>query len=137
MTTTIHPVVAETTRKIVERSAESRAAYLTKIRAAAQQGPARGSLGCANFAHGFAASGDDKLELRQAVKPNVAIVSSYNDMLSAHQPFDDFPAQIKAATRDAGGTAQFAGGVPGLTKLAPGRCSPISSISIWLELAVP
>ncbi|HVH22069.1 MAG TPA: phosphogluconate dehydratase [Pseudonocardia sp.] len=129
MTTTIHPVVAETTRKIVERSAESRAAYLTKIRAAAQQGPARGSLGCANFAHGFAASGDDKLELRQAVKPNVAIVSSYNDMLSAHQPFDDFPAQLKASVRDAGGVAQFAGGVPAM-------CDGITQGRAGMELSL-
>ena len=97
-----HPVVADTTRRLIERSAETRAAYLKRVRAAAQQGPARGSLGCANFAHGFAAGGTDKDELKRAVKPNVAIVSSYNDMLSAHQPLADFPEQIKAAVRDAG-----------------------------------
>jgi phosphogluconate dehydratase len=104
-----HPVVTDVTRRLVERSADSRAAYLDRIRAAARQGPARGGLGCANAAHGFAASGADKDELKRAVRPNVAIVSSYNDMLSAHQPFAEFPEQIKDAVRDAGGVAQFAG----------------------------
>ncbi len=119
-----HPVVTDVTRRLVERSADTRPAYLDRVRAAAAQGPARGSLGCANFAHGFAASGADKDELKRAVKPNVAIVSSYNDMLSAHQPFAEFPEQIKAAVRDAGGVAQFAGGVPamcdGITQGRPG-----------------
>jgi len=124
-----HPVVADTTRRLIERSAETRAAYLKRVRAAAQQGPARGSLGCANFAHGFAAGGADKNELKRAVKPNVAIVSSYNDMLSAHQPFADFPEQIKAAVRDAGGVAQFAGGVPAM-------CDGITQGRAGMELSL-
>jgi phosphogluconate dehydratase len=124
-----HPVVADTTRRLIERSAETRAAYLKRVRAAAQQGPARGSLGCANFAHGFAAGGADKDELKRAVKPNVAIVSSYNDMLSAHQPFADFPEQIKAAVRDAGGVAQFAGGVPAM-------CDGITQGRAGMELSL-
>ncbi len=119
-----HPVVTDVTRRLVERSADTRAAYVDRVHAAARQGPARGGLGCANFAHGFAASGADKDELKRAATPNVAIVSSYNDMLSAHQPFAEFPAQIKAAVRDAGGVAQFAGGVPamcdGITQGRPG-----------------
>ncbi|HEX3261704.1 MAG TPA: phosphogluconate dehydratase, partial [Pseudonocardia sp.] len=82
-----------------------------------------------NLAHGFAASGADKDQLKRAATPNVAIVSSYNDMLSAHQPFDDFPAQIKAATRDAGGTAQFAGGVPAM-------CDGITQGRAGMELSL-
>ena len=124
-----HPVIADVTRRLTERSAATRGAYLERVRAAAQQGPARGGLGCANFAHGFAASGADKDQLKRAATPNVAIVSSYNDMLSAHQPFDDFPAQIKAATRNAGGTAQFAGGVPAM-------CDGITQGRAGMELSL-
>ena len=124
-----HPVIADVTRRLTERSAATRGAYLERVRAAAQQGPARGGLGCANFAHGFAASGADKDQLKRAATPNVAIVSSYNDMLSAHQPFADFPAQIKAAARDAGGTAQFAGGVPAM-------CDGITQGRAGMELSL-
>lgn len=124
-----HPVVADVSRRLAERSAETRTAYLDRVRTAARQGPARGGLGCANLAHGFAASGTDKDELKRAVKPNVAIVSSYNDMLSAHQPFADFPAQIKAAVRDAGGVAQFAGGVPAM-------CDGITQGRAGMELSL-
>ena len=87
-----HPVVAEVTARLVERSSTSRAAYLRKIRDAAERGPARTRLACANLAHGFAASDDaGKAALRGRTKPNLAIVSSYNDMLSAHQPFETYP----------------------------------------------
>jgi len=111
----MHPDVADVTERIAERSAGTRAAYLERIRAAAKRGPARGELGCANLAHGFAACGpDDKLHLRAAQRANVAIVSSYNDMLSAHQPLERYPAQLKRAIAKAGGVAQFAGGVPAM-----------------------
>jgi len=114
-TTPLHPVVAEVTERVIARSRESRAAYLARLDAAAEAGPARGKLACANLAHGFAASGEtDKAALRQFVKPNVAIVSAYNDMLSAHQPFETYPAQLKKAVLGAGGIAQFAGGVPAM-----------------------
>ncbi len=88
-------------------------------------GAARGGLGCANFAHGFAAANPgDKDALRALVWPNIAIVSAYNDMLSAHQPLERFPALIKMAAREAGAVAQFAGGVPamcdGVTQGLPG-----------------
>jgi phosphogluconate dehydratase len=112
---TLHPIVREVTARIVERSAEGRAEYLRRIRATAHTGPARGDLACANLAHGFAAaSPDGKLALRGRVKPNVAIVSSYNDMLSAHQPYRDYPETLKKAIIRAGGIAQFAGGVPAM-----------------------
>ncbi|MDH6283892.1 phosphogluconate dehydratase [Prescottella agglutinans] len=112
---TIHPVLAEITDRIEKRSRAERAAYLERTRAAASRGPARGRLACANFAHGFASAGvRDKLELRAAIKPNIAIVSSYNDMLSAHRPFENYPDQLKSAVAQAGGIAQFAGGVPAM-----------------------
>ena len=110
-----HPVLAEVTDRIANRSTQSRTAYLSQVREAGDRGPARGRLACANLAHGFAASGKtDKKALRGMVKPNIAIVSSYNDMLSAHKPFETFPAQLKQAVLEAGGIAQFAGGVPAM-----------------------
>ena len=111
----LHPVVAAVTERVVERSRATRAAYLERTRAAAETGPARGRLACANLAHGFASAGPvDKEALRGRVLPNLAIVTSYNDMLSAHQPFVDYPPQLKKAVIRAGGIAQVAGGVPAM-----------------------
>lgn len=111
----IHPVLRQVTDRIADRSQSERAAYLDRIADAGSRGPARGRLACANIAHGFAASGKaDKQALRGMVKPNVAIVSAYNDMLSAHKPFETYPTELKAAVIDAGGIAQFAGGVPAM-----------------------
>jgi phosphogluconate dehydratase len=110
-----HPVVSDVTNRIAIRSADQRGTYLERIAAAAENGPARGRLACANLAHGFAASDTrDKSALRRMVKPNIAIVSSYNDMLSAHKPFETYPARLKQAVLEAGGIAQFAGGVPAM-----------------------
>ena len=121
----LHPVVESVTNRIIKRSGPSRAAYLAHLDAARLQGPQRGALSCTNLAHGFAAfPANDKLKLRELKKPSVAIVSSYNDMLSAHQPFEAFPAIIKDAVREVGAVAQFAGGVPamcdGVTQGQPG-----------------
>lgn len=111
----MHPAVAEVTARITERSAAGRADYLARIRAAAGTGPARGRLGCANLAHGFAAAeGAEKEGLRRGGKPNLAIVTSYNDMLSAHQPYGAYPPVLKDAVIRAGGIAQVAGGVPAM-----------------------
>ena len=112
----LHPVIADVTARLVERSSASRAAYLQRVRAAAGTGPAaRTDLGCANLAHGFAASAPvEKTALRGRTKPNLAIVTSYNDMLSAHQPFVDYPPVLKKAAVRAGGLAQVAGGVPAM-----------------------
>uniref|UniRef100_UPI0031CF577D phosphogluconate dehydratase n=1 Tax=Nocardioides marmoribigeumensis TaxID=433649 RepID=UPI0031CF577D len=111
----MHPLVEEVTRRVVERSARDRLTYLARIRDAADRGPARGRLACANLAHGFAASEPtEKADLRGTTKPNVAIVTSYNDMLSAHQPFETYPRQLKQAVLRAGGIAQVAGGVPAM-----------------------
>jgi phosphogluconate dehydratase len=110
-----HPIITDVTNRIAARSAERRGTYLERMAAAAENGPARGRLACANLAHGFAASGArDKSALRHMVKPNIAIVSSYNDMLSAHKPFETYPARLKQAVLEAGGIAQFAGGVPAM-----------------------
>lgn len=128
--TALHPVLEEVTERIVERSRPSREAYLDKIRAAGAAGPARARLDCANLAHGFASAGPaDTKSLRGTVKPNVAIVSSYNDMLSAHKPFESFPAQLKQAVIHAGGIAQFAGGVPAM-------CDGITQGRAGMELSL-
>jgi phosphogluconate dehydratase len=111
----LNDTVAKVTDRIRERSHDSRAAYLARIRKAADQGPHRSRLSCGNLAHGFAACAPgDKAALKGGVTADIAIVSSYNDMLSAHQPFEHFPQLIKKAVREAGGVAQFAGGVPAM-----------------------
>ncbi|GGN20664.1 phosphogluconate dehydratase [Lentzea pudingi] len=113
--TELHPVLTEVTRRIAARSADSRRAYLERVAAAAQDGTSRSGFACSNLAHGFAGiTGGDKAALRALRKSNVAIVSSYNDMLSAHQPFQEYPAWIKDAVRAVGGVSQFAGGVPAM-----------------------
>ncbi|HEX3701461.1 MAG TPA: phosphogluconate dehydratase [Phenylobacterium sp.] len=121
----MHSVTAEVTERIAARSKDSRADYLQQMEAARAAGPGRGKLSCANFAHAFAASPQgDKTRMRDPGAPNVAIVSAYNDMLSAHQPLERFPPIIKAAAREVGATAQYAGGVPamcdGVTQGRPG-----------------
>ena len=111
----LNEVINKVTQAVIERSAASRQAYLEKIRRAHRPGVSRGHLSCGNLAHGFAASdAHDKSALAIDRAANFAIVSSYNDMLSAHQPFQDYPAQIKAAARELGVVAQFAGGVPAI-----------------------
>lgn len=111
----LHPQVAAVTARIIERSRASRGEYLDKINAARQQGVSRSRLSCGNIAHACAASDEqDKSVLAVDRSANLAIVSSYNDMLSAHQPFQDYPEMIKQAARDAGAVAQFAGGVPAM-----------------------
>src|SRR3984885_5561797 len=121
----VHVRVREVTERIRERSRSGRADYLARMDAARRRGSARAGLSCTNLAHGFAASdAGDKEALKLMRWPNVAIVSAYNDMLSAHQPLQSYPALIKRAAREAGAIAQFAGGVPamcdGVTQGQPG-----------------
>jgi len=121
----MHEVVKTVTERIVARSADARAAYMERMEDARRQGPGRGALSCGNLAHGFAAApAGDKLRLRGAEAVNIGVVTAYNDMLSAHQPFERFPEVIRAAAREAGATAQVAGGVPamcdGVTQGQPG-----------------
>ncbi|MDZ4348701.1 MAG: phosphogluconate dehydratase [Xanthomonadaceae bacterium] len=138
---TMHPTIQAVTDRIRERSQAGRADYLARIDAAGGKGPARGTISCGNLAHGFAASGDDKPTLRGLHKPNIGIVTAFNDMLSAHQPLEHYPALIKMAARNAGGTAQVAGGVPamcdGVTQGQPGmELSLFSRDTIALATAV-
>ncbi len=121
----IHPIVAKVTDRIRQRSAATRSAFLERTEAARSTGTVRSRTPCTNLAHAFAAfDTKDKLTLREARWPNVGIVSAYNDMLSAHQPLERYPAIIKQAVREAGAVAQFAGGVPamcdGVTQGEPG-----------------
>jgi phosphogluconate dehydratase len=126
----MHPRIVDVTARIAARSAAGRAAYLEQIRAAGARGPQRTALSCSNLAHGFAACDlYDKDALKGATKANIAIVSSYNDMLSAHQPLERFPALIKQAVREAGGVAQFAGGVPAM-------CDGVTQGQAGMELSL-
>ncbi|MGN6650566.1 phosphogluconate dehydratase [Trinickia sp.] len=125
-----HPTLTEVTRRIVERSRPTRSAYLARIDAAQGRFPARGTLSCANLAHGFAGlEGNDKLAIKAMREPNIGIVSSYNEMLSAHAPYRDFPDIIKRAARESGGVAQFAGGVPAM-------CDGVTQGNAGMELSL-
>ncbi len=125
----IHPHLEAITRRIRERSAPLRQRYLAAIDAVPRE-PARKHLSCGNLAHGFAASDvDSKTRLKGTIAPNLGIVSAYNDMLSAHQPFEGYPALIRQAARAAGATAQVAGGVPAM-------CDGITQGQAGMELSL-
>lgn len=111
----MHPVISKVTERIWLRSRDSRTRYLRKIYSLRKAGPHRSAVSCSNLAHGLAACpAAEKHDLSGNRKPNIGIVSAYNDMLSAHQPFEYFPGIIKTAVKDAGGIAQFAGGTPAM-----------------------
>jgi phosphogluconate dehydratase len=129
----VHPVVLAVTRRIAERSASTRGAYLERLDAAARRKPGAERMGCANVAHAFAAmpdgdkarvTGIDQLRVVAEKGPNIGIVTAYNDMLSAHAPLQHYPDLIKTEARQHGATAQVAGGVPamcdGVTQGTPG-----------------
>ncbi|QQP87458.1 phosphogluconate dehydratase [Skermanella sp. TT6] len=126
----LNQTIARVTDRLIERSADRRAAYLARIRAAADKGPTRSRLSCSNLAHGFAACApSEKQDLAETAKPDIAIVSAYNDMLSAHQPLETFPAIIKRAVHENGGVAQFAGGVPAM-------CDGVTQGNAGMELSL-
>lgn len=126
----LDPAVARVTDRIIERSRQSRRRYLDQVDKVASAAPRRRSLGCANLAHGFAACGpSDKAALQAGDAPNIAIVTAYNDMLSAHQPYERFPDIIRQAAREAGGVAQVAGGVPAM-------CDGITQGEAGMELSL-
>jgi phosphogluconate dehydratase len=126
----VHATISAVTETIIARSKEQRRRYLDRIDAAAARTPKRKALGCANLAHGFAAcNAHDKAELRAGSGPNLAIVTSYNDMLSAHQPFETYPELIRQAAREAGATAQVAGGVPA-------RCDGVTQGETGMDLSL-
>jgi phosphogluconate dehydratase len=133
--------IAAVTDRIIERSKPTRKRYLDLMAAEADHGLRRPRLSCGNFAHGFAAAGEDKEAIRHLSGPNLAIVTAYNDMLSAHQPYGRYPEQMKIFAREAGATAQVAGGTPamcdGVTQGQPGMdLSLFSRDTIALSTAV-
>ena len=126
----VHKAIASVTDAITKRSADTRGRYLDKITKAFDNKPKRKALGCANIAHGFAAcDAHDKSMLRDGDGPNLAVVTSFNDMLSAHQPFEHYPNLIREAARAAGGTAQVAGGVPAM-------CDGVTQGETGMELSL-
>ena len=138
----LNATVEAVTDKIRERSSATRGHYLQRVDAAIEDGPVRKALSCTNQAHAFAAFPElDKKLLVGMQKPSIAIVSAYNDMLSAHQPLEKFPEIIKQAAREVDAVAQFAGGVPamcdGVTQGQPGmELSLFSRDTIALSAAV-
>ncbi|WP_288415097.1 phosphogluconate dehydratase [uncultured Acinetobacter sp.] len=125
-----NPILVKVTERVIARSQKTRAAYLQRIEDAQGKFPARGALSCANLAHGFASMDDsEKLIIKVGREPNIGIVSSYNEMLSAHAPYKSFPDLIKTAARENGGVAQFAGGVPAM-------CDGITQGNAGMELSL-
>ena len=110
----LHPAVDRVTDRVIERSKGGRARYLGLMEREAERQPDRVSLSCSNLAHGFAAAGQDKQAIKAIQGPNLAIVTAYNDMLSAHQPYGRYPEQMKIYAREVGATAQVAGGTPAM-----------------------
>lgn len=125
----LNGTIAKVTDRIVERSKPQRTAYLDKIARAVDSGVKRAHLACGNQAHAYAAMGSDKDALIGNTAPNIGIVTAYNDMLSAHQPYKDYPDQIKAAARANGATAQVAGGVPAM-------CDGVTQGQTGMELSL-
>jgi len=126
---TLHPTIRDVTDRIIARSAATRGAYLDRMAAARDQGPARAHLSCSGQAHAYAGAGPDQEALAQGGAGNLGIVTAYNDMLSAHRPFEHFPELIREAARAAGGTAQVAGGVPAM-------CDGVTQGATGMELSL-
>jgi len=127
--TDLNPIVAAVTDRIVARSKETRARYLDLIARERDGGVDRPRLSCGNLAHGFAAAGEDKAVIRMGKTMNIGIVTAYNDMLSAHQPYGRYPEQMKLFAREAGVTAQVAGGVPAM-------CDGVTQGQLGMELSL-
>jgi len=125
----LNATVARVTDRIIARSEGTRRPYLDRMAAARAKGPARAHLSCSGQAHAYAASGDDKSRLATESAGNLGIVTTYNDMLSAHQPFETYPDAIRQAARAAGGTAQVAGGVPAM-------CDGVTQGEAGMELSL-
>ncbi|NBX22184.1 MAG: phosphogluconate dehydratase, partial [Betaproteobacteria bacterium] len=134
----LHPVVEAVTRRIVERSAATRSAYLAQVAQMADRKPGADRMGCANVAHAFAAMPDadktrvtglDKLKIVAEKGPNIGIVNAYNDLLSAHAPLQHYPDLVKVEARKHGATAQVAGGVPAM-------CDGVTQGTAGMELSL-
>ena len=125
----LHRTLVEVTDRIRARSENTRRAYLDHMSAAAAQGPRRAHLACGNQAHAYAAMGEDKAELVDDRAPNLGIITAYNDMLSAHQPYETYPTMIRDIARKVGATAQVAGGVPAM-------CDGVTQGQTGMELSL-
>ena len=125
----VNNTLLKVTDRIIERSKDSREKYVGRMKSAVKRGPRRAHLSCGNQAHAYAAMGADKETLANKRVPNIGIVSAYNDMLSAHQPFYNFPDLIKQEARNHGATAQVAGGVPAM-------CDGITQGEAGMELSL-
>jgi phosphogluconate dehydratase len=125
----LNSTIERVTDRIRERSAKTRGDYLQRLAAAAAQGPARAHLSCGNQAHAYAAMAGDKATLLAARAPNIGIVTAYNDMLSAHRPYESYPELIREAARRFGATAQVAGGVPAM-------CDGVTQGQVGMEMSL-
>jgi phosphogluconate dehydratase len=125
----LNATLARVTQRIAERSKPTRGAYLDLIARARDGGINRSALSCGNLAHAFAASGEDKPAIRGGKAINIGIVSAFNDMLSAHQPYGRYPEQMKLFAREVGATAQVAGGVPAM-------CDGVTQGQVGMELSL-
>lgn len=127
--TTLHPTLARVTDRIIERSRDSRRRYLDHIAQERDNGMGRERLGCSNLAHGFAAALEDQQAIKAGTRVNIGIVTAFNDMLSAHQPYGTYPPQLKLFAREIGATAQVAGGVPAM-------CDGVTQGQVGMELSL-
>ncbi|MFZ2828391.1 phosphogluconate dehydratase [Hydrogenophaga sp.] len=130
MTTPLHPAIERVTKRITDRSADTRGAYLASMAAQRKNGTQRGGMGCANMAHTTAAlPSADKLKIHAERAPHVGVITAYNDMLSAHQPYEHYPELIRDHARALGATAQVAGGVPAM-------CDGVTQGAAGMELSL-
>ncbi len=127
--TDLHQTISDVTTRIVKRSQSTRSAYLDRMQAAASKGPSRAHLSCSGQAHAYAGAGQDQAALATKSAGNLGIVTAYNDMLSAHQPFETYPEVLRQAAREMGATAQVAGGVPAM-------CDGITQGEAGMELSL-
>lgn len=125
----LHPKIAQVTDRIRKRSETARGDYLDRMASAAAEGPRRAHLTCGNQAHAYAPMGEDKDALNTGKSANIGIITAYNDMLSAHQPFEHYPELIRKTARMNGGTAQVAGGVPAM-------CDGVTQGQTGMELSL-
>ncbi|OYQ28781.1 phosphogluconate dehydratase [Sandarakinorhabdus cyanobacteriorum] len=127
--TTLHPTLARVTDRIIEKSRSNRRRYLDLIAAERDAGMGRPRLSCSNLAHGFAAALEDQATIKAGARVNIGIVTAFNDMLSAHQPYGQYPPQLKLFAREVGATAQVAGGVPAM-------CDGVTQGQVGMELSL-
>ncbi|WP_174838812.1 MULTISPECIES: phosphogluconate dehydratase [unclassified Ruegeria] len=125
----VNTVISDVTKRIIDRSADLRGPHLERMEQAKSKGPARGHLSCSGQAHAYAGAGEDQQSMATGTAGNLGIVTAYNDMLSAHQPFERYPELIRQAIRTAGGTAQVAGGVPAM-------CDGVTQGEAGMELSL-